>query len=265
MVERVWRNWTLTLLVRVQTGTVTMENTVEIPLKSRNRTAIQPSNPTCVHTHWGNQNWKRHITPVFTAALFTVAKTWKQLRCPLADDWIRKFWYIYTMEYYSAINRNTFESVLMKWMNPEPIIQSAVIQKEKHQYCISMHIYEISEKAMATHSSTLAWKIPWTEEPGRLPSIGSQRVRHNWQASLSLFTFMHWRIGNTLHCSCLENPRNGRSLLAAVYGIAQCRAQLKWLSSSSSIWDLERWWWHSYMQGSKRETDIKNRLLDSWE
>ena len=60
----------------------------------------------------------------------------KQPRCPSADEWIRKLWYIYTMEYYSAIKKNTFESVLMRWMKPEPIIQSEVSQKEKHQYSI---------------------------------------------------------------------------------------------------------------------------------
>ena len=61
---------------------------------------------------------------MFIAAPFTIARTWKQPRCPLTDAWIRKLWYIYTMEYYSAINRNAFESVLMRWMNLEPIIQS---------------------------------------------------------------------------------------------------------------------------------------------
>ena len=61
---------------------------------------------------------------------------WQQPRCPSADEWIRKLWYIYTMEYYSAIKKNTFESVLMRWMKLEPIIQSEVSQKEKHQYCI---------------------------------------------------------------------------------------------------------------------------------
>ena len=65
------------------------------------------------------------------AALFAIARTWKQPRHPLTDEWIRKFWYIYTMEYYSAIKRNIFESVLMRWMNVEPIIQSEVSQKKK--------------------------------------------------------------------------------------------------------------------------------------
>ena len=81
--------------------------------------------------------------PVFIAALFMIARTRKQFRCPSADEWIRKLWYIYTMEYCSAIKKNAFESVLMRWMKLESIIQSEVSQKEKHQYCISMHMYEI--------------------------------------------------------------------------------------------------------------------------
>ena len=82
-------------------------------------------------------------TPMFITALFTIARKWKQPRCPLANKWIKKLWYIYTMEYYSAIKKNTFESVLMRWMKLEPIIQSEVSQKEKHQYSILMHIYGI--------------------------------------------------------------------------------------------------------------------------
>ena len=64
---------------------------------------------------------KHTCTPMFTAALFIIARTWKQPRCPSADEWIRKRWYIYTMEYYSAIKNNTFGSVLMGWMKLEPI------------------------------------------------------------------------------------------------------------------------------------------------
>ena len=78
--------------------------------------------------------------PLFIAEPFTIARTWKRPRCPLTDEWIQKFWYIYTMEHYSAIKRNTFESVLIKWMNLEPIIQSEVSQKEKDKYCILTHI-----------------------------------------------------------------------------------------------------------------------------
>ena len=91
------------------------------------------------------------------------------------------------------------------------------------------------EKAMAPHSSTLAWKIPWTEEPGGLQSMRSLRVGHDWATSLSLFTFMHWRRkGNLLQCSCMENPRDGGAWWAVVYGVTQSRTRLKWLSSSSS-------------------------------
>ena len=77
---------------------------------------------------------------MFIAALFTKARAWKQPGCPSADEWIRKLWYIYTMGYYSAIKKNTFQSVLMRGMKLEPIIQSKVSQKEKHQCCI-LHIY----------------------------------------------------------------------------------------------------------------------------
>ena len=80
---------------------------------------------------------------MFTAALFTIAKTWKQPRCPSTGEWIKKLWYICTVKYYSAIKRNTFESVLMRWMNLEPITQSEVSQKEKDKYCILTHIYRI--------------------------------------------------------------------------------------------------------------------------
>ena len=79
---------------------------------------------------------------LFIAVLFTVARTWKQPRCPSTDEWIKKLWYIYTMEYYSAIKRNTFESVLMKRMNLEPIIQSEVSQKEKDKYHILTQLLE---------------------------------------------------------------------------------------------------------------------------
>ena len=68
--------------------------------------------------------------PLFTAGLFTIARTWKQPSCPWTNEWIKKLWYMYTMEYYSAIKRNTLESVLMRRMNPEPIIQSEVSQRK---------------------------------------------------------------------------------------------------------------------------------------
>ena len=79
--------------------------------------------------------------PMFISALFIIARTWKQPRCPSADEWIRKLWYICTMEYYSAIKKNTFESVLMRWMKLEPIIQREVSQKEKHQYSVLLVVF----------------------------------------------------------------------------------------------------------------------------
>ena len=97
-----------------------------------------------------------------------------------------------------------------------------------------------SEKAMALHSSTLAWKIPWMEEAGRLQSMGSLESdtteRLNFHFSLSCLGEGN---GNPLQCSCLENPRDGGALWAAVYGVAQSRTRLKRLSSSSSRFDDE--------------------------
>ena len=84
--------------------------------------------------------------PLFIEALFTIARTWKQPRCPLTHEWIKELWYIYTMEYYSAIKRITFESVLMRWMNLETIIQSEVSQREREIYAhihTLTHIYGI--------------------------------------------------------------------------------------------------------------------------
>ena len=86
---------------------------------------------------------KDTCTPMFIAALFTIARTWKQPRCPSTEKWIKKLRYVYTMEYYSAIKRNAFQAVLMRWMNLEPIIPSEVSHKEKNKYCILTQIYGI--------------------------------------------------------------------------------------------------------------------------
>ena len=95
-------------------------------------------------------------------------------------------------------------------------------------------VYE-TEKAMAPHSSTLAWKIPWMEEPGRLQSMGSLRVRCDWATHFDFsLSCIGEGNGNSLQCSCLENPRDGGAWWAAVYGVARSRTRLKWLSSSSS-------------------------------
>ena len=86
---------------------------------------------------------------------------------------------------------------------------------------------------MAPHSSTLDWKIPWTEEPGRLQSMGSLRVRHDWMTSPSFFTFMHWeRTWQPTPVFLPENPRDGGAWWAAIYGVTQSQTRLKWLCSS---------------------------------
>ena len=102
---------------------------IELPYNS----CISPRKP----------EWKETRTPMFVAALFTIARTWKQPRYPSADEWIKKLCYIYTMKYYSTIKRNSSDSVLMRCMKLESIIQSEVSQKEKHKYCILTHIYGI--------------------------------------------------------------------------------------------------------------------------
>ena len=111
--------------------------------KTRNKTTMWPAIPLLGIYSEETKIEKDTCTPIFIAALFTIAKTWKQPRCPLTDEWIKKLWYIYTMKYCSSIKRNAFESVLMRWMNLEPIMQSEVSQKEKDEYHILTHIYRI--------------------------------------------------------------------------------------------------------------------------
>ena len=83
---------------------------------------------------------KETCTTTFTAALFTIARTWKQPKCPSTDEWIKKMWHIYTMEYYSAIKRNEIGSFVETWMDIETVIQSEVSQKERNKYRILTHI-----------------------------------------------------------------------------------------------------------------------------
>ena len=84
---------------------------------------------------------KESSTTMFTAALFTMARTWKQPKCPSTDEWIKKMWHIYTVEYYSAIKRNKTELFVVRWMDLESVIQSEVSQKEKNKYLMLIHIY----------------------------------------------------------------------------------------------------------------------------
>ena len=110
------------------------------------------------------------------------------------------------------------------------------------------HTYTpVLEKALATHSSSLAWKIPWTEDSGRLQSMGSLRVGHDWATSLSLSCIGEGN-GNPLQCSCLENPRDEGTWWAAIYGVAQSHVRLKQRSSSRGLKSgierkLKMHWW----------------------
>ena len=90
---------------------------------------------------------KESSTTMFTAALFTMARTWKQPKCPSTDEWIKKMWHIYTVEYYSAIKRNKTELFVVRWMDLESVIQSEVSQKEKKQIpYASTHIWNLKKK-----------------------------------------------------------------------------------------------------------------------
>ena len=118
-----------------------------------------------------------------------------------------------------------------------------LIESWDHPHMSSTSMFK--EKAMTPHSSTLAWKIPWMEKPDRLQSMGSLRVGHDWAASLSLFTFMHWRRKWQPTPVFLpgESQGHGRGW-AAVYGVAQSWTRLKWLSSSKRerVWRIGGAW-----------------------
>ena len=144
MLERVQRKGNpLTLLVGMQTSTV-CRTVWRFLKKLKIELSYDPAIPL-LSMHTKETRIERDTcTPMFITALFTIARTWKQPRCPSADEWLRKLWYVYTMEYYSTIKKIASESVLMKWMKLEPIIcQSEVCQKEIHQYSILTHIYGI--------------------------------------------------------------------------------------------------------------------------
>ena len=122
------------------------------------------------------------------------------------------------------------------WMHKEAVvpIYNGIPLRHKNEQDSAIY-RDMAEKAMAPHSSTLAWKIPWMKEPGRLQSMRFLRVGHDWATSF------HFSLpcigegnGNPLQCSCLENPRDGGAWWAALYGVAQSRTRLKQLSSSSS-------------------------------
>ena len=117
-------------------------------LKKKKKTQLgiklpyDPAIPTG-HTPWKKNIIQKKCTPVFIEALIIITRTWKQPRCLLADERMKKMWYIYTMEYYSSIKRSESVSLELRWMNLGPIIESEVCQKVENKYCMLMHIYGI--------------------------------------------------------------------------------------------------------------------------
>ena len=140
---------------------------------------------------------------MFIAALFTIARTWKQPRCPLTDEWIKKLLYIYTMEYYSAIKRNAFESVLMRWMKLEPIIQSEVSQKEKDRYILT-HMYRIQKNG--TEEFYLQGHSGETDKENRFMDMGrgEERVRCVERVTWKLTLLYVKQIANGICCMAQE-------------------------------------------------------------
>ena len=131
MLERIWRKGNiLALLVRMKIDIAPMKMVWRFLKKLGIKPTYGPEIPLLGIYHEETKTEKETCIPLFTAALFTIARTWKQPRCLSTDEWIKKLWYIYTMEYYSAIKRNALESVLMRWMNLEPIIQSDVRKRK---------------------------------------------------------------------------------------------------------------------------------------
>ena len=128
---------------------------------------------------------------MFIAALFTIAMAWKQPKCPLTDEWIKKMWHIYTMEYYSAIKRNEIGSFVETWMDLETVIQSEVSQKEKNKYRILMHICGIQkngtdEPVCKAEIETQMQRTKSMDKWGKWGRVGGGGL--NWEIGL---TYIH--------------------------------------------------------------------------
>ena len=147
---------------------------------------------------------KDTCTPMFSAALFTIARWWKQPKCPSTDEWIKKMWYIYTMEYYSAIKRNEIGSFVVTWMDPETVIQSEVSQKQKNKYRILIQYMWNLEK----------W-YRWTSLQGRNrdTDVESKRIdtkRGKWGSGGG---GMNWEIGIDIYTLICIKWINNKNLL----------------------------------------------------
>ena len=137
MLDVVWRKGNPpTLLVGMWIGTTSIENGMEVPQKTKYRTAMWHTNPTLGHISRQIFTWNSHIT-----AVFTIAKTWKQSKCLSIDEWIKKMWFIYTMEYNSAIKNDKIMPFTAIWMEWETFILSEISQKEIDKYPMISHIW----------------------------------------------------------------------------------------------------------------------------
>ena len=140
------RNWNpQKLLVGMQNGAVTVENSLvwQFFKKLKIELPYDPAIPLLGIYPEKTIIQKVSCATMFIAALFTIARTRKQPKCPSTDEWIKKMWRIYTMEYYSAIKINEIELFVVRWMDLESVIQSEVSQKEKDKYCMLTYIYGI--------------------------------------------------------------------------------------------------------------------------
>ena len=180
---------------------------------------------------------------MFITALFTIARTWKQPRCALADELIGKLWYIYTMEYYSAIKENAFESVLKRWMKLESIIQSELSQKEKHQYSMLLLLLlsRFSRVWLCVTPETAAHQAP--------QSLGFSRQEH-WSGmpfpspmhKSEKWKWSHWVVSNSQRPNGLQPtqvpPSMGFSRQEYWSGVPLLSLPIQY--TNAYIWNLER-------------------------
>ena len=165
--------------------------------------------------------------PMFIVALFTIARTWKQPKCPSTDEWIKKMWYIYIMEYYSAIKRDEIGSFVKMWMNLESVIQSEVSQEEKNKYSILTQVCGIQKNG--TDEPICRGRNRDTDvENGHVDTEGEGEGGMNWEIRFDLNNTIMCQIasgnllyntGSSAQCSVMTQMggMGGRSKREAIY------------------------------------------------
>ena len=173
-----------------------MENSMVLASKTKKRTTIWPSNTTPGIYPEKTIIQKVSCTTMFIAALFTIARTWKQCKCTSTDEWIKKMWHIYTMEYYSTIKGNEIELFVVRWMDLESVIQSEVSQKEKNKYRMLTHIYGIWKKKKKKKWS---WRTLGqdrnkdTDLPENVLEDTGKGKGKLWQSERVSWTYIHYK------------------------------------------------------------------------